>query len=411
MTLTTLIRSHPHAAQGIQALSSGVKSENMLTNLSPIPLPPGITSRFVQTAPHGLNFHVLEAGSNGSGCPLILLVHGFPELAYSWRHTILPLASAGYHVVAFDQCGYGRTHSLDGPIPLSEFRPLNLVRDVVVLAHALGYSKVKCIVGHDFGAVTAALCALVRPDYFESVVLMSHPFRGPPGLPLKPADELSQKSQAINMEAELAKLERPRKHYKWYYCTPNADREMMEPKEGLPEFLRGYFHLKSADWDGNDAHHLDGWKATELAKMPRYYIMDKEDTMREAIARDMANEDPRVVRQKSRRWLSDQELAVYVDEYSRNSFQGGLNWYRVQTQPDIARELEIFAGKKIEIPCLFVSGKKDWGPFQEPGALESMEKGCVDFRGERYVEGAGHWLPQERPQEAAREILGLIETI
>jgi pimeloyl-ACP methyl ester carboxylesterase len=395
----------------IRALSSSPKSKNMQPDLSPIPLPRGITSRMVQTAPHGLNFHILEAGSDGSGRPLILLIHGFPELAYSWRHTILPLASAGYHVVAFDQRGYGRTHSTNGPIPLSDFRPLKLVKDVVVLAHALGHTKVKCIVGHDFGAVTAALCALARPDYFENVVLMSHPFRGPPALPQKSADELSQASQVTDMEAELAKLERPRKHYKWYYCTPNADREMMEPKEGLPEFLRGYFYLKSADWDGNDAHPLDGWKATELAKMPRYYIMDKEDTMREAIARDMADEDPHVVRQGSRRWLSDQELAVYVDEYSRNSFQGGLNWYRVQTQPDVVRELEIFAGKKIEIPCLFVSGKKDWGPFQEPGALEDMGKVCVDFRGERYVEGAGHWLPQERPQEAVKEILGLIEAI
>ena len=107
-------------------------------------------------------------------------MHGFPEIAYSWRHTIIPLASAGYRVVAFDQRGYGRTHSSDGPIELSAFRPLNLIKDVVVLAHALGFQKVKCIVGHDFGAVTAALCALTRPDLFESVVLMSHPFEGPP---------------------------------------------------------------------------------------------------------------------------------------------------------------------------------------------------------------------------------------
>lgn len=324
---------------------------------------------------------------------------------------ILPLASAGHHVVAFDQRGYGRTHSPDGPIPLSEFRLLNLVNDVVVLVHALGHTKVKCIVGHDFGAVTAALCALARPDYFESVVLMSHPFKGAPESPLRPADELSQESQATDMEAELAKLDRPRKHYKWYYCTPDAHQEMLEPKEELPGFLRGYFHLKSADWDGNDPHPLEAWKAAELAKMPRYYIMDKKDSMREAVARDMAGEDARVVLEKSRRWLSDEELAVYVEEYSRNGFQGGLNWYRVQTQPDVTRELEIFAGKKIEIPCLFVSGKKDWGSFQEPGAVEKMNKVCTDFRGARYIEGAGHWLPQERPQEAVEEILGLLKSI
>jgi pimeloyl-ACP methyl ester carboxylesterase len=230
-------------------------------------------------------------------------------------------------------------------------------------------------------------------------------------LPMGPADELAQEPQAVDMEAELAKLERPRKHYKWYYCTPDANREMSEPKEGLHEFLRGYFHLKSADWHGNDPHPLQAWTASELAKMPRYYIMDKDDSMRDAVAKDMAGEDLQAVQEKSKRWLSDEELAVYVEEYARNGFQGGLNWYRVQTQPNVARELEIFAGKKIEIPCLFVSGRKDWGPFQEPGAVENMDKICTDFRGVRYVEGTGHWLPQERPQEAVEEILGLIRSI
>ncbi len=120
----------------------------MLSNLSPLPVCAGITSRFVQTAPHSLTFHILEAGSIIPARPLIILVHCFPELAYSWRQMILPLASAGYHVVAFDQRGYGRTHSPEGAIPLSDFRPLTLVKDVVVLAYALGYTKAKCIVGY-----------------------------------------------------------------------------------------------------------------------------------------------------------------------------------------------------------------------------------------------------------------------
>lgn len=383
----------------------------MSLDLPPIPLPPGINSRFIQTAPHGLTYHILEAGCTPPGQPLIILVHGFPEIAYSWRHIILPLASAGYHVVAFDQRGYGRTHSPDGPLQLYEYHPLNLIRDVVVLTHALGHTKVKCVVGHDFGAVTAALCALARPDFFESVVLMSHPFKGPPELPLKPADEIPQQSPAVDMEAELAKLERPRKHYKWYYCTPDADKEMREPKDGLHDFLRGYFHLKSADWGGNDPHPLEAWKATELAKMPRYYIMDKGDSMREAVARDMAAEDPKAVQAKCHRWLSDAELEVYVDEYARNGFQGGLNWYRVQTQPEAARELQVFTGKKIEMPCLFISGKKDWGSFQEPGAVENMGNICTDFRGARYIDGAGHWLPQERPQETVEQILAVIRSL
>lgn len=121
--------------------------------LPPIPLPPDITSRFVDTSPNSLRFHVLEAGrSPDQSRPLILLVHGFPEIAYSWRHTIPLLASAGYYVVAFDQRGYGRTSSPCGPIDPSDFRPLNLIRDVILLVHALGYTKVRCLAGHDFGA-------------------------------------------------------------------------------------------------------------------------------------------------------------------------------------------------------------------------------------------------------------------
>ncbi len=230
-------------------------------------------------------------------------------------------------------------------------------------------------------------------------------------MPLKPAGEICQRYTAVDMEAELARLERPRKHYKWYYCTPAANHEMLEPKDELKEFLRGYFHLKSADWHGNNPRPLTAWKATELAKMPRFYIMDEGDTMREAVAKDMAEEDPHVVREKSSRSLKDEELAVYVEEYARNGFQSGLNWYRIQTQPAILGELEIFAGKKIEVPCLFVSGKQDWGPFLEPGAVENMDQVCRDFRGAKYIKGAGHWLPQERPREAVEEILGLIDTV
>jgi pimeloyl-ACP methyl ester carboxylesterase len=240
---------------------------------------------------------------------------------------------------------------------------------------------------------------------------MSHPFKGPPSLPFNTANGAPPLPAPVDVEAQLAALPRPRKHYKWYYCTPSADEEMANPREGLRDFLRGYFHLKSADWAGNNPHPLKGWEAEELQKMPRYYIMDKADNMREAVARDMKNEDLEEVQRMSKRWLSDEELAVYVGEYARNGFQGGLNWYRVQTKREIASDVEIFAGKKIEVPCMFVSGVKDWGSFQEPGAVESMAYVCNDFRGARYVEGAGHWLPQEQPGEAVRYILELVNSL
>ena len=139
-------------------------------------LPAGVRSRFVDGV-NGLRFHVLEAGHESSGRPCVLLLHGFPELAFSWRKILLPLAEAGYHVVAPDQRGYGRTtgwrDNYDGDT--SEYRALNLVRDALGLVFALGYRSAS-VVGHDFGSPVAAWCAIVRPDVFRSVALMSAPF-------------------------------------------------------------------------------------------------------------------------------------------------------------------------------------------------------------------------------------------
>ncbi|KAK5192833.1 hypothetical protein LTR47_010376 [Exophiala xenobiotica] len=396
------------------------------TTLPPLPLPPGVTSRFIDTNPHSLVFHILESLPSTSDLsptpntkpPLILLCHGFPEIAYSWRK-ILPLLSAqGYHAVAFDQRGFGRTHSRH-PLTSTSFSPITLIRDAVTLVHALGYDKVTCIVGHDFGAVTATFCSLARPDMFRRLVLMSHPTKGPPSLPFNISPSYGAPSPPPparpDMQKALGELpDRPRKHYKWYYCTAPSNEEMTYPTgQPLHEFLRGYFHLKSGDWDGNNPHALTGWTASELAKMPRYYIMDKDDDMRRAIARDMADEDPNVVAERSRRWLPDDELAVYAGEYGRTSFQGGLNWYRIQTQPDIAGEMEVWSGAKISVPTVFVAGKRDWGTFQEPGAVEATEQAksvkSGMYKGTVLVDGAGHWVNQERPERCVQEVLRLIE--
>src|SRR5260221_8923248 len=147
-------------------------------------LPPGICSRFVRDV-NGLRMHVLEAGFETEGRRCILLLHGFPELAYSWRKVMLPLAAAGFHVVAPDQRGYGRTTGWDSRYDgdLSSFRLLNLVRDAVGLVAALGHKSVDMLVGHDFGSPVAAWCALGPPDIFRTVALMSAPFAPPPPPP------------------------------------------------------------------------------------------------------------------------------------------------------------------------------------------------------------------------------------
>jgi pimeloyl-ACP methyl ester carboxylesterase len=390
--------------------------------LPPLDLPAGIPSRYVDTTPYSLIFHILESlptnHTNPTSTPpkLILCCHGFPEIAYSWRKILPLLSAAGYHAVAFDQRGYGRTHS---PTPLTRdsFRPLNLLKDTLALVHALGYTSVAAVVGHDFGAVTAHLCALARPDIFHSLVLMSHPTKGAPALPTATSPSANtfptspRPAKETPIQDQLAALSPPRQHYKYYYCTPPANDNMTHPVgQPLHTFLRGYFHLKSADWDVNKPHPLPDWSGKSLEVMPHYYIMDlNTGGMRENVSADMAKENAGQVAERARRWLPDSELATYVQEYGRVSFQGGLNWYGLQTNPAIAGDVYIFSGKKVEVPTVFVSGKSDWGTYQEPGAVEAMENGksvkgdC--YRGTVLVEGAGHWVNQEQAGRCVEEIL------
>src|ERR1700753_1420177 len=160
-----------------------------MPSLPDIPLPSTIRSRYVDNI-NGLRMHVLEAGFETEGRPCLLLLHGFPELAFSWRKVMPALADAGYHVIAPDQRGYGRTTGGDARYDgdLNSFCPPNLVRDALGLVSAFGYSHVDAVIGHDFGSPIASWCALMRPDVFRAVAMMSAPFGGPPALPFNTAD-------------------------------------------------------------------------------------------------------------------------------------------------------------------------------------------------------------------------------
>ena len=274
---------------------------------------------------------------------------------------MVPLADAGYYVVAFDQRGYGRTTGWDNSsfvnTNLSQFALTSVVRDVVTLVNALGYREAKCIVGHDFGAVTASRCALMRPDLFKSVVMMSHPFKAPPPLPFNTAHGESPPAPPIDIQAELARLAVPRKHYKWYNSTSVAASDWANPVQGLHTFLRGYLHVKSAQWEGNVPHPLKSWTAQELAKMPHYYIMPLKKSMPETIADMMADQDISA----TETWMPDEDLAVYVQEWSRTGFQGGLNYYRIITDPSHMQDVELFADKKNRVPKYLYLGRQRLG--------------------------------------------------
>jgi pimeloyl-ACP methyl ester carboxylesterase len=368
-------------------------------------LPAGIRSRVIAGV-NGISMHVLEAGFESPGRPGLLLVHGFPELGYSWRKVMRPLADAGFHVMAPDQRGYGRSSGTDVKYDddLAPFSTLNRVRDLLALTSALGHRSVPAVIGHDFGSPVAAWCALMRPDVFRSVVMMSAPFAGAPQLPFNTANTAPPPpaSPAVDMDAGLAALTPPRKHYQTYYTTREANENMWHAAQGLHAFLRAYYHAKSADWPHNTPHALAANTPSEFAKLPRYYVMDKDKGMAEQVAADM----PTPAQIAACRWLPDRELAVYASEYGRTGFQGGLQSYRVGRTPRLSAELQLFAGRTIDVPAAFISGKSDWGVFQRAGSYEAMQKtACTKFWGAHLIDGAGHWVQQEQAEKTAALIL------
>ena len=359
-------------------------------------LPAGVASQSIATA-QGLTMHYLCAGSPGD--PVLLLLHGFPELAWSWRKVMPALAAAGYRVIAPDQRGYGLTTGWpDGyDVDLLPYRMPSLVLDQLALLHALEIAEVHGVIGHDFGSPVAAWSALIRPDVFRRVILMSAPFAGPPGFP---------RTERVDLDRALAGLSPARRHYQWYYGLPQANEEMQNPIQGLKTFLAQYYYLKSGDWAGNDPHPLGGWNAESLAELPGYYVMPRSSTMPETVAADSAEEDLSV----PGRWLEEAALDVYAEAYARTGFQGGLNWYRASLSPESTRALRLYAGRRIEVPATFVCGGRDWGMYQSPGALEAMaERGCADFRGSTIVPDAGHWVQQEAPDAVTAAILAALD--
>ncbi|KAI8972840.1 alpha/beta-hydrolase [Trametes punicea] len=381
-------------------------------------MPEGVHSRTI--AVRDLQVHYFDAGERTD--PLIVLLHGFPEIAYSWRKIILPLARQGYHIVAPDQRGIGRTKPSDPASPgagrpvifeddIGPYKTVNLTHDIVALVFALGHTDAACVIGHDAGAIIAGYCAVICPDLFKSAIFLSTPFTGPPPLPFDVANASAPSTPpaifpATLVETALASLEPPRKHYMVYYSTPQANEDMWHAPQGLHAFFRGYFHIKSADWVRNDPHPIEP-SAEGLASLPHYYVMPRYATMAQ-----VAQADAPTAEEVSRNeWLPERELAVYAREYARTGFQSGLNRYRSVTEPALSEELTLFSGRKVQGPAMYVSGRKDWGAYQNPGALQKMQKeACTNMDGKDVLllRGAGHWVQQEQPEELLRYLTSFL---
>jgi pimeloyl-ACP methyl ester carboxylesterase len=368
-------------------------------------LPEGVRSRQIPNL-NGLTVHILEAGFETPGRPAVMLMHGFPELAYSWRKVMLPLAAAGYHVIAPDQRGYGRTIGWDDSYDADPdpFRILNMTRDAIGLIYALGYRSVAMVAGHDAGAPVASWCALIRPDIFRSITLMSSPFEGAPALPFDTANGAPMPPRPgmtdDELDANLAKLNPPRKYYQNYQRTRGANDDMLHAPQGLHAFFRAYYFYKSADYEGNRPHPLKARTAEEMAQMPTYYVMEKDKGMAATVEPFMPSADY-IAHCK---WLTEAEVDVYVAEYSRTGFTGALQGYRVRrgSDPRSIAEMQTFSGRAIDVPSQYIAGKSDWGTYQMPNAADKMRKSaCTHMVGFHLIDGAGHWVQQEQPERVS----------
>ncbi|MGW1714255.1 alpha/beta fold hydrolase [Streptomyces sp. NPDC002156] len=321
------------------------------------PHPHPLTHRLVPS-PAG-RIHLVEQGSG----PLVLLLHGFPESWYSWRHQLPALAAAGYRAVAIDVRGYGRSSR---PEATSAYRMLDLVEDNVAVVHALG-ERSAVLVGHDWGATIAATSALVRPDVFRAVALLSVPYT-PPGGP-RPSEVFAH----IGGEDE--------EFYVSYFQEPGRAEAEIEPD--VRGWLAGFYAALSADTmpepGAPDPHFVTrgGNGGSE-----------GDGTLRERFPRD---------RRPS--WLTDHELDVYAEEFERTGMTGALARYR-----NMDRDWEDLTngghtGAPVTQPSLFIGGSLDASTTWLADAIKAYPVTLPALTGSHILEGCGHWVQQERPAE------------
>jgi pimeloyl-ACP methyl ester carboxylesterase len=306
---------------------------------------------------NGIRVHYADQGAG----PLVLLCHGFPEGWYSWRDQLTALAAAGYHAVAPDMRGYGQTAA---PAEISSYTILDIVGDMIGLVGALG-EKQAVIVGHDWGAAIAWHAALFRPDVFPAVAALSVPFRqrgpAPPLHMLRKAGQLT--------------------HYWFHFQEPGVAEAEFErdPRAALRRVLYSISGDAPPETRLLTLQPGKGWLANTL--------------------------DP----EHLPAWLTDADLDHMAAEFSHSGFRGGLNWYR-----NLDRNWGLtapWAGALIHQPALFIAGSEDpvIAVGSGAGAVQALAAAVPGLRRKLLIDGAGHFIQQERPQlvnEAIVEFLG-----
>ncbi|WP_161300198.1 alpha/beta hydrolase [Streptomyces sp. SID5785] len=298
--------------------------------------------------------HLVEQGDG----PLVLLVHGFPESWYSWRRQLPALAAAGYRAAAVDVRGYGRSSR---PAHVEAYRMLELVEDAVAVVHGLGEESA-VVVGHDWGAGIAANAALVRPEVFRAVGMLSVPY-APRGGP-RPSEVFAGMAAGGGDE-----------FYVSYFQEPGRAEAEIEPD--VRGWLRGFYAALSADtMPGEDA--------------PDPHFVAPGGRLRDRLP--AAGPLPS--------WLDEDELDVYAGEFERTGLAGALARYRNMDR-DWA-DLAPHDGAPVPQPSLFIGGTRDASTMWLADALEAYPKTLPGLRGSHLLDGAGHWIQQERPDEVNR---------
>ncbi|MCX4445012.1 alpha/beta fold hydrolase [Streptomyces sp. NBC_01789] len=310
--------------------------------------PPAALRHSIVKAPAG-RLHVVEQGSG----PLVLLVHGFPESWYSWRHQLPALAAAGYRAAAIDVRGYGRSSK---PTALDAYRMLDLVEDNVAVVHALGEESA-VVVGHDWGSNIASASALLHPEVFRAVGLLSVPYATPGGP--RPTDIFGRIG---GPEQEF---------YVSYFQEPGRAEAEIEPD--VRGWLAGLYAALSAD------------------TMPAEGEPDPHFVARGGRLCDRFPAGPLPS------WLSEEDLDVFAGEFERTGLAGALNRYR-----NMDRDWEDLAphrGAPIEQPSLFIGGTRDASTTWMSDAIDAYPTTLPRLSASHLLEDCGHWVQQERPDE------------
>ena len=309
-----------------------------------------------RVATNGISLNVAEQGEG----PLVLMLHGFPESWYSWRHQFAPLAAAGFHAVAPDMRGYGKS---DKPHEISAYNQVEVVADIIGLIPALG-AETAVVIGHDWGAPTAWSAAAQHPDQVRAVGTLSVPFSPRPEAP--PLDMLREafKGQFF---------------YQLYFQEPGVAEAEFEVD--IRTALRKFLFLASGQSDAS----------TLATKQP-------DDDLLSGLP------DPEVLPP----WLTEADLDFYTGEFERSGFRGPLNYYR---NHNLTWRLTEGAPTVIEQPALFAAGEKDGVILMAAEALKRMPERVPNLRTNELLPGIGHWTQQEAPEAVNRLLTSFLRSL